>query len=64
VNVLLIFMANGQSIQTASNGAADLAGLVNAGEEKIYACTDHITGQPVFLVVDQITQFQDIHVDH
>jgi hypothetical protein len=57
-------MANGQSIQTASNGAADLAGLVNAGEEKIYACTDHITGQPVFLVVDQITQFQDIHVDH
>lgn len=57
-------MANGQSIQTASNVAADLAGLINAGVQKIYACTDHVTGQPVFLVVDKITQFQDIHVDH
>lgn len=36
----IIFLANGQSVQTRDNTAADIAGLVNAGAQKIYTCAD------------------------
>jgi hypothetical protein len=35
-----IYLTNGQSVQTTSNNAADIAGLVNAGTPKIYQCND------------------------
>lgn len=36
----LIFLTNGQSVQTQDNTPDDIAGLINAGGQKIYTCTD------------------------
>lgn len=50
----LIYLDNGQSVQTQSNSAADIAGLVNAGTPKIYQCTDAMTGQQQYIVTAHI----------
>jgi hypothetical protein len=36
----IIVLAGGQTVQTRDNAPSDIAGLVNAGTPKIYACTD------------------------
>jgi hypothetical protein len=60
---LLIWLDNGQNIQTQSNVAADLAGLVNApGGQVIYSCTDLYSGQTMHIVLAHIVCFQDVSI--
>lgn len=59
---LIINLTTGQGIQTQSNSAADLAGLVNAGTQKIYTCTDLFTGHDHNIVVAQISDFYEVNV--
>jgi len=59
---LIINLDNGQGIQTQDNSASDLAGLVNAGAQKIYSCTDLFTGHAHDIVVSHITDFYEANV--
>jgi len=59
---LIINLDNGQGIQTQSNSAADLAGLVNAGVQKIYTGTNLFTGHDHQIVVSHITDFYEVNV--
>lgn len=56
----LIYLTNGQSVQTQSNTAADVAGLVNAGTPKIYQCADLMTGQQQYIVTAHIVSVTEI----
>ena len=56
---LIINLTGGVSVQTQSNVAADLAGLINAATDKIYTCTDLFNGHTTYVVVDQIISFAD-----
>jgi hypothetical protein len=56
----LIQLDNGQNVWTQSNVAADIAGLINAGSQKIYACTEYTTGQPHNIVVSHIIDVIDV----
>lgn len=56
----LIYLDNGQSIQTQSNTAADVAGLVNSGQQKIYQCVDLFNGQQHYVVVAHIVEVTEI----
>lgn len=59
---LIINLSTGQSVQTQTNSAADVAGLVNAGVQKIYTCTDLFTGHDHNIVVAQISDFYEVNV--
>lgn len=52
----IIYLGNGQSVQTQTNSAADIAGLVNAGTQKIYQCTDAFNGHQHYIVVAHIVE--------
>lgn len=51
----VIFLDNGQSVQTDNNTPQEIAGMVNAGTQKIYECTDAMTGKIQEIVVSHIT---------
>lgn len=61
MTVTYIFLDNGQSLQTTDNSAADIAGLVNAGTQKIYTCVDHQSaGITHHVVASHIVDVYDI----
>lgn len=55
----LIVLTNGSTLRTTSNVPADIAGLINAGLDKIYVCTDH-EGVVHNLVVTSILDFYEV----
>lgn len=56
----LIQLANNQNVWTQSNSAADIAGLINAGVDKIYQCTEMTTGQVHNIVVAHIVDVMEV----
>lgn len=59
---LLINLTNGQGIQTQTFSAADLAGVVNAGVQKIVTPVDLYTTRDHNIVVSQISDFYEVNV--
>ena len=53
---MLIVLTNGSTLRTTQNTPGDLAGLINAGEAKIYSVTD-LDGITHYLVVSAILDF-------
>lgn len=58
----LIQLLDGNNVWTQTNSAADIAGLINAGVQKIYQCTEMTTGQTHNIVVANIVDVIEVPV--
>lgn len=56
----LIQLDNNQNVWTQDNVASDIAGLINAGTQNIYQCTEYTTGQVHNIVVTHIIDVIDV----
>jgi len=54
-----IFLDNGQSVQTTTNVPSDIAGLINAGVQKIYTCLDALNSATTHYIV--VSHIVDIY---
>lgn len=55
----VIYLDNGVSIRTDTSPAAAIAGMVNAGEQKIYTCEDADSHQTQHIVVEHIVSITE-----
>lgn len=56
----ILVLTNGNTIRTTSNVPADIAGMINAGTQKIYACTDLTDGYTHNVMVNAILDFYQV----
>lgn len=56
---VLLVLSNGSTVRTTANSTADIAGLINAGEAKIYTVTD-TEGVQHNLLVSSILDFYQV----
>ena len=56
----ILILTNGSTIRTTANAPADIAGMINAGTQKIYDCTDLTDGLTHHVMVSAILDFYQV----
>lgn len=56
----ILVLTNGSTIRTTANAPEDIAGMINAGTQKIYSCTDLTDGFVHNVMVGAILDFYQI----
>ena len=56
----ILILTNGSTIRTTANTPADIAGMINAGVQKIYDCADLTDGLTHHVMVSAILDFYEV----
>lgn len=56
----ILILTNGNTIRTTANTPAEIAGMINAGAQKIYDCADLTDGLTHHVMVNAILDFYQV----
>lgn len=56
----IISLSNASTVTWDGAHAADIAGLVQAGQDKVFSVADVVTGHTVYVVVSQVISWYEI----
>lgn len=57
---VILILTNGSTIRTTSNTTVEIAGMINAGAQKIYQCADLTDGLTHNVMVNAILDFYQV----
>ena len=57
---IILILTNGSTIRTTSSTVPDIAGMINAGTQKIFSCTDLTDGLTHNVMVNAILDFYQV----